>query len=185
MVCSISVSASGIVAILTEFPISVSNKTTIAASMVEGSLLGERNGAGVMDLALWLFESDTGVKETEMDLFCENVSFAQNSKQIEYVLKFALDKDATNGVFVTLENAGLTNEDCYEASYKFGYGKERPDWSEAEDIKPNYKYVVDAENPYIWLRATLSIKSDAYSRVITEANWSFLFNFDGVAATAD
>ena len=183
MVCSLSVSATGIAVILLDVPISVENSKLIAISDVRGDLYGERYGANGQDLVLQhLFKNGSGVQESEMNYFCQDVSFSNGSKQIEYVFKFILAKDAESGVFVELTDGGLTNTAIYEAKYSYGYGKERPDWAkEGANLEPKTKYVVDNEHAIIWLRATLSLKPDRYERLDTSAVWSFSFTFTGIA----
>ena len=185
MVCSLSVSASGIAAILVQFPIQVSQTTTISVGDVQGDLWGERYGANNNDLVMQhLFKNGEGVQQAEMAYFCQDVSFSQESKQIEYLFKFVLAEDAKSGVLVELTNAGLTNPATYEATYLYAFGKEEPDWSTADAVKPETTYVVEEEEPYIWLRATLSVREDVVSRLDTSAVWSFTFTFTGISVSS-
>ena len=184
MVCSLSVSATGIAAILLEFPIQVANTTSISVGDVQGDLYGERYGANNQDLVLQhLFKNGEGVQQAEMDYFCQDVSFSEGSKQIEYVFKFILAEGAENGVLIELTSADLTNKATYVANYSYGYGQKEPDWNTAEQVKAGATYVVENDNPYIWLRATLSVREDQVSRLDTSATWSFTFTFTGVAVS--
>ena len=184
MVCSLSVSATGIAAILVEFPIQVANSTSIAVGDVQGDLYGERYGANNQDLVLQhLFKNGVGVQQAEMDYFCQDVSFSDGSKQIEYVFKFILAESAENGVLIELTNAGLTNQAAYVANYSYAYGQKEPDWKNAEPIKAGATYVVENERPYIWLRATLSVREDQVARLDTSASWMFTFTFTGIAVS--
>ena len=185
MVCSLSVSATGITAILIQFPIQVSQTTTISVGDVQGDLWGERYGANDNDLVMQhLFKNGVGVQQAEMAYFCQDVSFSQESKQIEYIFKFVLANDAQNGVLIELTNAGLSNPATYIAKYSYAYGKEEPNWSTADDVKPETTYVVEEDDPYIWLRATLSVREDIVSRLDSAAVWSFTFTFTGIAVSS-
>lgn len=181
MVCSLSVSATGIIAIFMEFPVQVANTTSIVMGEVQGDLYGERFGADNQDLVMQhLFKSGSGEQQAEMNYFCRNVNFSSGSKQIEYVFKFILSEGAENGVLIKQTQSELTNNTAFTASYKVGYGKAEPKWETAEDLVFLKNYVVDGTNPYIWLRATLSVNEDAYLRISGEANWTFSFSFEGL-----
>ena len=181
MVCSVSVSATGIVAILLDFPIAVANVATIEASSVQGDLYGERYGANNEELTRQhLFKNSQGVDTDAMDYFCRDVSFSTGSEKMEYVFKFILAEGATSATFVSLKNATITNELCYTQTYKVAYGQERPDWLAAENMQVGKTYVCDESRPYIWLYASLSINAGAYDRLVTTASWGFQFFFEGV-----
>lgn len=184
MVCSLSVSATGIVAILMEFPVQVANTTSIAVGEVQGDLYGRRKGGGDTDLSMLgfhLFKNGEGIQQSAMDYFCQDVSFSLGSKEIEYVFMFVLAEDATNGAMVELLEAGLSNNETYSASYKVGYGSTEPNWNTAEEIAIDKKYVVSEDSPRIWLNATLKIRPDQVARIDTSATWSFKFEFSGLA----
>lgn len=181
MACSLSVSATGIVAILMNFNIQVANTTSIELSDVQGDLYGERYGADNQDLVMQhLFKNGSGVQEAEMNYFCKDVSFSPGSKEITYIFKFILAENAETGVMVMLNMAGVSNSLCYTDQYKVAYGQAEPDWETADDIKVDAKYIVDNQNPYFWLKASLKVNEDAYSRMDTDGTWSFSFTFEGV-----
>ena len=185
MVCSLSVSATGIAAIMLDFPIQVANGTRLTLSEVQGDLWGRRIGANNFDFdkehLMPLYKNGVGVQEAEMNLFCQNVSFSKGSKQIEYVFKFSLAESATNGVLVCLKEGTLSNNSIYEATYQYGYGKEEPDWNTAEHMEAGVLKAVEPTNPYIYLRAALKIVPGTISRMGSGAVWSFSYEFSGVA----
>ena len=181
MVCSLSVSASGIAAILLDFPIQVASTTALAVGEIQGDLYGERYGANDQDLIMQhLFKNGEGPQEIEMNTYCEDVTFSKGSSEIVYVMKFILSSDAENGTLISLSNGSLTNSVTYEDTYQIAYGQAEPDWANASEMEPQKTYVVSQENPYIWLRAELSINKDAVARIETSATWTFSFYFEGV-----
>lgn len=182
MVCSLSVSATGIAAILMDFDLQVANTTSLELGDVCGDLYGERRGADNQPLTMHLFKNGAGLQKSEMDYFCRDVSFSTGSDEITYVFKFILAEGATSAVIVDLEMAELTNTALYDAEYNVAFGMAEPDWTKAEKIGLNQNYIVDDSNPFIWLRAKLSIKTEEIARIVdTSATWSFQFKFEGVA----
>lgn len=185
MVCSLSVSASGIAAIMLDFPIKVADSTSLVLGEVQGDLVGRRKGANNFDfdedLTLVLFKNGEGVKSAEMDLFCQQASFSTNSTEIEYVMKFSLSQSATNGVLVKMTNGSLTNKANYEDSYKYSFGKDEPDWSTAPNMTVGESLVVTQEQPYLYLRASLVMHRETITRLDGGATWSFSFDFTGIA----
>lgn len=182
MICSISVSATGILAILLDFPVNVSTSQIVAAGEVKGSLYGTRYGADNQNInPLLLYSSSVGLKQQDLDYFTENVSFSDHSQEIEYIFKFVLDQDATSGVIIKLTKAFLDNEQGYDHTYQFAYGMIEPeDWSTQEKIEINKSYVVDNTRPYLYLRASLKLDTSGYRRVDVQATWSFTFFFEGI-----
>ena len=189
MVCSLSVSATGIAAIMLDFQIKVADSTRLTLGDVQGDLVGRRKGANNFDfdegLTLVLFKNGEGVKAAEMDLYCQDVSFSNGSNEIEYVLKFSLAQSATNGVLVTMTNGSLSNHVNYEDSYKYSYGKEEPtDWSTAPDMTVGQNLPLsnskDGEQ-YLYLRATLVRKTGTVVRLEGDATWSFSYEFSGIS----
>lgn len=186
MVCSLSVSGTGIAAILIEFPIKVASTTSLIVGDVCGDLYGERYGANNNDLKLkQLFKNGAGVQTAEMTEFCQDVSFSTGSHEIRYEFKFILSGSAESGALIELTQAELTNSATYIASYKYAYGQTRPDWGKAQEIKADTAYSVSNEQPYIWLLATLKVNEDNIQRLDTSAVWSFTFSFSGITQSAD
>ena len=183
MVCSISVSATGIVAVLLEFPISVANTSRIVVGSVEGDLYGTRTGDNSGGYTGHIYKYGSGIDQTTLDYFCKDVSFNLGSNKIEYVFKFIQAADAEGATFITLTNTGMNNEVCYSTSYKVAHGVETPNWDQAENMTPNKVYIADTQNPYIWLKATISINSGAYQRLDTSATWTFTYNFEGAVVS--
>ena len=184
MICSLSVSATGIAAIMLEFPIQVANGTRLTIGEVQGDLWGRRKGANNFDFdeehLMPLFKNGDGVQEAEMNLFCQDVSFSNDSKQIEYVFMFILAEDATNGALVCLREGTLTNQVNYTASYQYGFGKNEPNWETAKHMEAGTPVVVEAENRVLYLRAVLDVVQGTVSRVNTGAVWSFTYEFTGL-----
>lgn len=189
MVCSLSVSATGIVAILLQFPVQVANTTSIALGDVQGDLYGERYGAGDTDLVLQhLYKNGVGVDTDTMNYFCRDVSFSADSRKIEYIFKFVLSGSAENGVLVALTDATLSNPVNYTATYQYAYGQPEPDWSTAEMCEYNKNMSVTQQTPYIWLKATLTVNQNVVQRVDLfdySATWGFAFTFNGVQVSTD
>lgn len=189
MVCSLSVSATGIVAILLQFPVQVANTTSIALGDVQGDLYGERYGAGDTDLVLQhLYKNGVGVDTDTMNYFCRDVSFSADSRKIEYIFKFVLSGSAENGVLVALTDATLSNSVNYTATYQYAYGQPEPDWSTAEICEYNKNMSVTQQTPYIWLKATLVVNQNVVQRVDLfdySATWGFAFTFTGVQVSTD
>lgn len=182
MICSVSVSAAGIAAVMLEFPISVSNTSVLAAADISGNLYGQRFGADDYDTpVMHLYKSGTGIDQEKMTEFTEDVNFSSESKQIDYIFKFILDSDAESGVIVKLTKGMVTDALGYENEYKIAYGKEEPNWSEAEDITVNRSYVIDSNNAYVWLKASLKTTNSVYQRLDGSATWTFVFSFEGIA----
>ena len=92
-----------------------------------------------------------------------------------------LDSDAESGVFISLTEGTVTDSSGYKDEYLVAYGKEEPNWQNAEAISINKTYVVDSSTPYIWLKATLKRSGGAYQRLDASAKWAFCFNFEGIA----
>ena len=186
MVCSLSVSVAGIVTIMLDFPTQVANSTRLTLGDVQGDLYGSRMGANNFNFDkehyLHLFKNGEGVQDTEMNLFCQNVSFSSGSTKIEYVFKFVLSSSADNGVLVKLENGSLSNSVTYTQQYLYGYGQTEPDWSVAQNMQVGVNHVVSREQPYIWLKASLELNKDVVSRIGTDATWSFGYTFTGITA---
>jgi len=186
MVCSLSVSATGIIAILLDFPIQVANVNRLVLGDIQGDLYGSRVGANNINFDkehyLHLYKNGEGVQEAEMNLFCQDVSFSAGSSKIEYVFKFVLSSEAENGVLIKLTDGSLTNNVTYTASYLYGYGQTEPDWSTANSMQVGINHVVSDERPYMWLRATLEINKGTVSRIGTDATWSFSYTFTGITA---
>ena len=186
MVCSLSVSATGIAAIMMQFNIQVTNTTSIEMGDIKGDLYGERYGADNQDLVMQhLFKNGTGVQEAEMNYFCRDVNFSTDSNQIEYIFKFVLAENAGNGVLIQLTEADLTSPALFTDDYKIAYGKTEPDWNKQNNLVAGANYVVDNKNPYVWIRATLTINKDAYQRIGTEAVWTFSLSFTGIQVNTE
>lgn len=186
MVCSISVSATGIAVILLDFPISVANTTSIQASDIQGDLFGWRTGAGANDLTQQhLYKNGFGVQTDTMNYYLRDVNFAMDSKTIEYKLGFIVAEGATSATFITLDSATITNESLYEMTYKISYSTTEPDWNTAENMVIGKTYVADSENRFVWLKATLKIKNNTYERLNTGATWSFAYTFSGASAITE
>lgn len=182
MVCSLSVSATGIIAIMLDFPIQVANTTSLSLGEVQGDLYGERYGANDQDLVLQhLYKNGVGVQEAEMNFFCQDVNFSSGSTKMEYIFKFILDGSAENGVLVSLTDGSLSNNVAYTATYLYGYGQQEPDWKDAPPMQVGLSHVVSQEQPYIWLKASLEINLDAIARIDTDATWSFSYSFTGIS----
>ena len=149
MVCSLSVSATGIAVIMMQFNLQVTNTTSIELGDIQGDLIGERYGADNQDLVMQpLFKNGVGIQEAEMNYFLRDVSFTQGSKQIKYLFKFILAEDADNGVLVNLTEAGITNSSLYTAEYKYAFTKREPeDWSKEKTMEVDTNYVVSDSRP--------------------------------------
>lgn len=184
MICSLSVSATGIAAIMLEFPIQVANGTRLTIGEVQGDLWGRRKGANNFDFdeehLMPLFKNGDGVQEAEMNLFCQDVSFSSGSRQIEYVFMFILAENATNGALVCLKEGTLTNQVNYRASYQYGFGKDEPDWASAKHMEAGVNIPVESGNRILYLRAVLDIIEGTVARVNTGAVWSFTYEFTGI-----
>lgn len=184
MVCSLSVSAAGIVTIMLDFSTQVANTTRLTLGDVQGDLYGSRIGANNFDFDkehyLHLFKNGDGVQEAEMNLFCQDVSFSVGSTKIEYVFKFVLSSSADNGVLVKLEDGSLTNSVTYKQSYLYAYGQTEPNWATAENMQVGISHVVSEEQPYLWLKASLEMNKDVVQRIGSDATWSFSYTFTGI-----
>ena len=189
MVCSLSVSATGIAAIMLDFPIKVAESTRLTLGEVQGDLVGRRKGANNFDydeeLTLVLFKNGEGVKKAEMDLYCQNASFSNDSTEIEYVMKFSLAQAATNGVLVKMTYGSLTNHVNYEDYYQYSFGKEEPDWSSAPEMVAGESLVVSHDQPYLYLRAAIVMKQGTVARLDGGAIWSFSYDFTGIAVESN
>ena len=183
MVCSLSVSATGIAAIIMEFPISVANSTIISMGEVQGDLYIMRRGTNAPNFNACVYENGVGIHEAELNYITQNVSFGTNSKEMTYTFYFCLSESAENGAKITLTDAVLTNTSTYTATYSYSYETEPKDWSTASAVTLNKPIMVDKTNDRVWLRAKLVVNNSAYSRIDTNAIWSFNFNFEGVATS--
>ena len=185
MVCSLSVSATGIVAVMMSFETQVANSTMLEIGNIQGNLYGQRIGAGNEDLDLWLlFKNGEGEQEANKERYCRDVNFSNGSNKMIYILKFALAENADSKVMVRMDQEGLTNHSLFTADYRVAFGQLEPeDWSAEETISVGDRYIVDDENPYIWLYASLSINENTTTRINSNGGkWLFSFSFTGLTA---